>query len=155
VERIRIQLVDAQLQDLFARLIARTSDLTPLMQRIEGHLRDQTEQAFEDEATPEAQPWPDLADSTKAVRAATGHWPGKMLQVSGQLAASFTGDHGRDYAVVGSNKAYAAVQLLGGQAGRGGATTIPARQVLGLGSETVDLILADARKMLDEAAAGR
>ena len=48
---------------------------------------------------------------------------GKTLQKSGQLAASLTTQ-------VGSNKKYAAIHLLGGQAGRGHKTNFPARPYL-------------------------
>ena len=48
---------------------------------------------------------------------------GKTLQKSGQLAASLTTQ-------VGSNKKYAAIHHLGGQAGRGHKTNLPARPYL-------------------------
>ncbi|MCH8346768.1 MAG: phage virion morphogenesis protein, partial [Chloroflexi bacterium] len=33
--------------------------------------------------------WPGLAESTKRQRASKGHWPGRMLQVSGRLKNAF------------------------------------------------------------------
>ena len=55
---------------------------------------------------------------------------GKTLQKSGQLAASLTTQVGNNYARIGSNKKYAAIHHLGGQAGRGHKTNLPARPYL-------------------------
>ena len=55
---------------------------------------------------------------------------GKTLQKSGQLAASLTTQVGSNYARIGSNKKYAAIHHLGGQAGRGHKTNLPARPYL-------------------------
>ena len=55
---------------------------------------------------------------------------GKTLQKSGQLAASITSRAGTDFARIGSNKKYAAIHHLGGQAGRGKKLTLPARPYL-------------------------
>ncbi len=55
---------------------------------------------------------------------------GKTLQLSGQLAASLTTQSGNDFARIGSNKPYAAIHHIGGQAGRGRKVHIPARPYL-------------------------
>ena len=55
---------------------------------------------------------------------------GKTLQKSGQLAASLTTQVGSNYARIGSNKKYAAIHHLGGRAGRGHKTNLPARPYL-------------------------
>ncbi|MDK4671286.1 phage virion morphogenesis protein, partial [Kingella kingae] len=52
------------------------------------------------------------------------------LQLSGQLAASLTTQSGNDFARIGSNKPYAAIHHIGGQAGRGRKVHIPARPYL-------------------------
>jgi phage gpG-like protein len=54
-------------------------------------------------------------ESTKASRAAKGKWPGKMLQVSGQLASSITTAHTNNTAQVGTSVIYAAIHQFGGQ----------------------------------------
>ncbi|MDK4653337.1 phage virion morphogenesis protein, partial [Kingella kingae] len=58
------------------------------------------------------------------------HHGGKKLQLSGQLAASLTTQSGNDFARIGSNKPYAAIHHIGGQAGRGRKVHIPARPYL-------------------------
>lgn len=86
-------------------------DLTPLMREISGILEDSTESNFAAQGRPA---WPDLAPSTKRVRARKGKWPGQILQQSGQLASSIETDYSAMSAWAGTNKAYAAIQQLGG-----------------------------------------
>ncbi len=50
------------------------------------------------------------SDLTPAMRNKRGKWPGPKLQVSGQMAASLVTAHGKDFAQVGTNKVYAAMQ---------------------------------------------
>ena len=152
MDRLVIELDTRAVEPLFKRLLALGADMTPLMRKAAGHLEDQTEQAFEDEASPEGVPWPALASATIAARERSGYWPGKKLQVEGQLAASYGSDYGEDFAQIGSNKVYAAIHQAGGRAGRGRRVQIPARPVLGLAPETVQAILLDARTMLAHAA---
>jgi len=104
------------------------SNATPLMRAIAAELESQTEANFEAEGRPH---WMGLAPSTKRQREKQGTWPGKILQRSaGGLAASITSEHDADSATIGSNKVYAAIQHLGGQAGRGRKVKIPAREYL-------------------------
>ncbi|WP_241033502.1 phage virion morphogenesis protein [Neisseria mucosa] len=52
------------------------------------------------------------------------------MQKSGQLAARLTRQVGSNYARIGSNKKYAAIHHLVGQAGSGHETNLPARPYL-------------------------
>ncbi|WP_260331085.1 phage virion morphogenesis protein [Pseudomonas aeruginosa] len=52
-----------------------------------------------------------------------------ILQVTNALARSITTRADRDQAQIGSNLSYAAIQQLGGQAGRGRKVAIPARRI--------------------------
>lgn len=97
-------------------------DPTSGMEQIAEAPRDHTEHAFETEGPG----WHPLASAT--VRQRGSDHP--ILQRSGQLASSLAIAYGRTYAAVGSNKVYAAIQQLGGQAGRGHRTRIPARPYL-------------------------
>jgi phage virion morphogenesis protein len=96
------------------------------MRIIKREMISLTELAFADEGPG----WPGLAGSTIAAREKHGHWPGQILQVSNQLAASVGGESDDDHAIVGEGKVYAAIHQLGGQAGRGHAVEIPARPTL-------------------------
>ena len=96
------------------------------------------------------EPWADLSDVTKARREKAGHWPGPILQVKGQLAASIESGYGKDFAQAGSNKVYAPVMFFGAEKGafgknkRGGPIPwgdIPARRMLGLNADDeVDIL---------------
>jgi phage virion morphogenesis protein len=99
------------------------------MRNIAGIMADSTEENFKEQGRPK---WQDLAEATKTARRKTGHYPGQILQVSGQLAISVTTQYDDTSATIGSNKVYSAIQQLGGQAGRKKKTTIPARPYLNL-----------------------
>lgn len=138
---IKVDIDDAELLSRLQALADRIEDNRPLMKELAGILLDAAEENFEQEGRPK---WPDLAESTKAERAAKGLWPGSILQRSGGrgLAGSIQTDTGMDYAVVGSNLRYAAIQQLGGKAGRGRKVTIPARPFLGVNDDDRKEILA-------------
>ena len=122
-----ISVKDDELNAALGRIAAGLSDTTPLARVIAGTLASETERNFAAQGRPA---WLGLKPATIFRRTRAGTWPGKILQVSGKLAASVATDYGRDYARVGSNRVYAAIQQFGGQAGRGRKTTIPARPYL-------------------------
>lgn len=95
------------------------SNMQPVMLQIAEELRAQTLQTFGDEGYPSGS-WTPLKRSTIRQREKKGHWPGKILQVSGQLAASIQPDAGADYAQVGTNLPYARIQHEGGTIHREG-----------------------------------
>jgi phage virion morphogenesis protein len=123
---IRIDIDDRSVLQALEDLRHRVEDLTPAMAGIAAELASQTEARF----AAQGPGWPSLAQGTILERIKSGHWPGKMLQRSGQLAASLQTEHGRDYAQIGTAKVYGAIHQFGGQAGRGRKTTIPARPFL-------------------------
>lgn len=108
---------DKEVQDMLGRLLARTGDLSDPMEDIARLLANETEQAFLEERSPFGGDWLPLKSGRQ----------GKILQDTGQLAASIDASSGRDYAELTAGKVYAAIHQFGGQAGRGRRTTIPAR----------------------------
>jgi phage virion morphogenesis protein len=93
--------------------VSRGRNMSPLMRGISGIMADSAEANFEAGGRPQ---WPDLAPSTKRARAKKGKWPGQILVVSSAgLAATITPFFTAMSAGVGSNKAYAAIQQLGGE----------------------------------------
>ena len=127
IQTTQIIIDDREVLAVFSRLISSAGDMTPIMADIAQALESETERQFEAESGPLG-PWPTLAPSTILERMRAGKWPGKILQRSaGGLAASIFSGHGRDFAEVGSNKPYAAIQHFGGKAGRGRKANIPAR----------------------------
>lgn len=107
-----IELDHQHLQQTLSKVEQTIGDLTPLMLSLAAELASQTEENFEHEGRPQ---WPELSDVTTGRRAETGHWPGKMLQVSAAgLASSITTQATDSSALVGSNKPYAAMMQFGG-----------------------------------------
>lgn len=140
-----------QVLEVLDGLLNRLDDLSAPMALIAAQLESAAERAFDEEADPATgEPWAGLSDVTKARREKAGHWPGSILQVKGQLAASIESDYGKDFAQVGSNKVYAPVMFFGAEKGafgknkRGGPIPwgdIPARPFLGLNADDEAYIL--------------
>lgn len=134
-EPIEIKLDNKEVESRLLDLAKRSENLRPLMKNIAGIFAYSTEENFKEEGRPDK--WIDLAESTKKQRTKTGHYPGQILQVSGQLASSISTYYDNDSAVIGSNLDYAAIHQLGGQAGKNQSVTIPARPYLQLNNEEI------------------
>ena len=143
-EFVSVTIDDSQLQTALQRLEYAGVDLSPAMRKIAGALEKITEDNLEAEGRPR---WKPLAESTKHARlggkkaykkngeltvAAQRRQDSgfRILQHTGQLAASVSTDYDSNQAVIGSNKVYAAIHQFGGEAGRGRKVEIPARPYL-------------------------
>ena len=135
---IEIRLDNKKVEEALLELAQKTSNLRPLMKNIAGIMADSTEENFKEEGRPK---WQDLSEVTKTARRKTGHYPGQILQVSGQLALSITTQYDDESAVIGSNKVYATIQQLGGKAGKNKKVNIPARPYLNLSEDNYKSIL--------------
>lgn len=175
--RIDVNIDTSDLEAAMSRLREAAQDTTPIMRRCTGVLASAAEDAFDDEADPvTGAKWQPLAASTAAARAAKGH-AGKLLQLTGSLASSLESDFGRTYAVVGTNKEYAAAHQFGAttkphviRARNGKAlnipgvgfrrvvhhpgSTIPARPFLGIGPDDEEELLDIFRDELHRAIYG-
>ncbi|MBO6181521.1 phage virion morphogenesis protein [bacterium] len=141
---IEIKIENKEVIDRLLDLSKKGENLRPLMKNIAGILASATEENFKNEGRPNK--WTDLADVTKKSREKIKKWPGQILQVEGQLASSVTTQYDDDSAVIGSNKEYAAIHQLGGQAGRNKKVTIPARPYLQLTDDDYKEILHETEK---------
>lgn len=144
-EPIEIKIYNKKVEKALLEIAQKTSNLRPLMKNIAGIMADSTEENFKVEGRPK---WKDLSEKTKTARKKTGHYPGQILQVSGQLALSVTTQYDDISVVIGSNKVYAAIHQLGGQAGKNKKTTIPARPYLKLTDDDFDEIISIVEKYL-------
>lgn len=138
-----------QLANVFRILRGIATDLSPVMRAALQIMGRATEDAFAGEHNPETgAAWRPLAPSTvlayvtKGRRGAGGSRVGRarrgahpMLQVTGRLAASIEGSSGNDFAMQRTSVVYAALQALGGYAGRGHSVFVPARNFMGLSRE--------------------
>lgn len=112
------------------RIAGRLKHPQKLMAGIAQELRTITFDNFEKESS-DGEKWQQLSSKTIDARKKKGHWPGKMLRVSaGGLASSVSAFSSAGEAGIGASKVYAAIQQLGGQAGRDKKVTIPARPYL-------------------------
>ena len=128
-EPIEIKIDNKEVNRKLLDLAMRGENLRPLMKNIAGIFAYSTEENFKEEGRPK---WQDLAESTKKQRKKKGTYPGLILQVTGQLASSVNTYYDDNSAVIGSNLDYASIHQLGGQAGKGHKTEIPARPYLQL-----------------------
>lgn len=148
-DMVNITIDSARLMAALKRLAAAGRDLTPAMRKAAGVMADSVEENFEQEGRPDK--WKSLAASTIKQRTKQGTWPGKILQRRGNLARSITRHFDATSAVVGSNLAYARIHQLGGKAGRGHASEIPARPYLKLTEEDEADIIKSFNRFLSQA----
>ncbi len=120
-----IEIDDRAFNQALSQLAKQLADTRPLTASIAAELLSLTELNFEREGNGIA--WPALADSTIARRTKKRQWPGKILQITGDLANSYQVFSDTDHAAIGSNVPYAAIHHLGGEAGKHRKTVIPAR----------------------------
>ena len=144
---IEIEIDDREINETLDRLIRAAVDLTPAMRKASRVMLEAAEDAFASESDPvTGNSWPDLLDATKERRAKQGKWPGRILQVQGNLVNSITRDYGADFAEVGSNEPYAATHQFGDDR-----RNIAKRPFLGLSDDDLDEIHQVLADYLDEA----
>lgn len=106
------------------KMLDGVSNLEPLMDEIGGIMVASTQDNFENSRGPDGTAW------TPSKRAKKEN--GKTLIDSGILFGSQTHNATNNSVEWGSNMIYAGIQNDGGNAGRGGATKLPARTYLGI-----------------------
>ena len=141
---IEIKIDNQEVSQRLLELARRGENLRPLMKNIAGVLAYSTEENFANEGRPDK--WLDLSEKTKKQRKKSGHWPGQILQVSGQLASSINTYYDDESAIIGSNLDYAAIHQLGGQAGKNKSVSIPARPYLKLSEADFKEILESTKE---------
>lgn len=146
---ILIELQDSQVQKLFAEMQRRGGDFSKPLKIIGNDLLSSIEENFLRQGRYQAagdvrggtNRWEPLRPATIEHRQKIGKWPGKILQVRGQLAASITPQVDRFSVTLGTNLPYAAIHQFGGQAGPGRKVTIPARPYLVVQDEDIEDII--------------
>ncbi|MCC6195709.1 MAG: phage virion morphogenesis protein [Burkholderiales bacterium] len=161
---IKIEVDAAQAQAALRRLLEAGEDLTPIMADIAGTMQREVEENFRAQGRPA---WTPLAPSTLRRRRQSGA-DAKILQHTGQLAASITPSSGRDFAQVATNKIYGPIQHFGGtirraprpsRSKRGGTTKggeirIPARPFMVLSEAGLEKIRLAPTRVLQSALDG-
>ena len=140
-DNIEIRIDNKAVEEALLKVASKCEDMKPLMKNIAGIMADAVEENFEQEGRSEK--WQELTESTIKHRKKTRHWPGRILQVEGQLATSITSQYDNESAVIGSNLEYAAIHQLGGNAGKGKKIEIPARTYM-------KLLEQDSKKIIEK-----
>ena len=143
---IEIKIDNQEVSKRLLELADKGENLRPLMKNIAGVFAYSTEENFANEGRPDK--WLDLSERTKKQRKKRGHWPGQILQVSGQLASSINTYYDDESAIIGSNLDYATIHQLGGQAGKNKSVSIPARPYLKLTTDDLKDIIGCVDKYL-------
>lgn len=110
---IDIKIEKSDLERAFGNLNSNIQETAPLMRRIAGALKIQTDMNLRQGLSAEGEPFTDLAEITKEKRAKKRKWPGRVLQVDLLLTRSITKDYGDTYSQIGSNLPYARRHQLG------------------------------------------
>lgn len=127
---IRIEIDDKQVLAALQSLHARMRDMRPFMKNAGEILVEGTKERFETMKDPEGKPWKPLSPKYAAAKKRNR---GRILTLTGQLGETIRYQlEGSSTVLVGSNKVYAAIHQLGGNAGRKLAARIPARPYLGI-----------------------
>lgn len=127
-----------EIQAALNLLAERGRRLTPCLKDVGEHLLRSIDRRFDEQISPEWQPWADISDVTKE-RKQGRFGEGKILTDTGRLRRSISYDASHNGLVVGTNTIYAAIHQLGGETGIG--KTMPARPFLGLSDQDKQDIL--------------
>lgn len=144
---VEIKLDNKEIEQALLQLAQKCEDLTPMMRNIAGILADAVEENFEKEGRPDK--WQELAESTIKKRTKKGHFPGRILQVEGNLANSITTQYDSNSAIIGSNLKYSRIHQLGEYTGRGKKIKIPVRPYLNITENEKKQILNEVIKYLN------
>lgn len=128
-----------------------------VMRATAAALRESTEFAFEKQSDPETgEHWLPWSDEWRKWRQQHGYRSDKILEMTGQLAASMTTDYSDSYAVIGSDKVYADIHQWGGLPTMPpGPRNIPARPYMGLDEEGEDEVYNAISREMNKALEGK
>jgi len=165
---LSIALDDREVQELLTREAAKVGNMKPVMTRIGAFYERRVLENFQNESAPDGTAWKPLAQDTMMMGLAKKKgWnkdgglsargkryiKGKrILRESGDLEGSIHFQADANSLTIGSSGSilYAAIQQLGGKAGRGRKVTIPAREYLAMNSgDGFDLADQDRNWIMD------
>ena len=133
---IRLTIDDRELRARLLALQSKLADPSPAMAEIAELMLNGVHDRFDSETAPDGGRWKALSAATIARRGGRA----TILRERGRLIGSIHPASDRSSARVGTNLVYGAIHQFGGEAGRGHATTIPARPYLGFSGGDLDRI---------------
>lgn len=132
---ITIDINDAPVLDVLGQLLRRANDLTPAFGDIAEYLYESTRSRIERGGpAPDGTPWAPLSPAYQRRKKKNQD---KILILNGYLLGSIHPEYGPDFAIVGTNRIYAAAQQFGRPE-----IHLPARPFFGLSDD-------DEREVLD------
>lgn len=132
-----------EIQNKFKKL-AQVVDGREITRKVANVLLQEAEAAFDNEKSPEGEPWANLNQDYKKRRYNKGY-TGNILQVTGDLVKSLNIDYGENFAVIGAGEPY-------GQYHQLGTSKMPARPFLGLSNDGIEEIKAILNRELSKVA---
>ena len=156
---IKVQINEAEITAALSAAISSLADMSRVMNKVGAAMRDQTEDRFKDEESPEGVAWAPRSPTTlaayerRAQKAGGVSGWGGILHYSGQLSGNIFHEYGPDFAQVGSAEPYAAMMQFGGTKARFPHLwgDIPARPFLGISDQDREEILDLISDALDHA----
>lgn len=119
------------------------SDLTPLMKTARVFLKKTVDENFETEGEHTGKKWKAWKEKWKKQRIKMGRDDGKILNLDGGLRRSILAKHGSDFALVGTNKKYAAIHNFGGNKSLKRNKTMPKREFMRIDETQQEYLQAD------------
>lgn len=132
-----------EIQNKFKKL-AQVVDGREITRKVANVLLQEAEAAFDNEKSPEGEPWVKLNQDYKKRRYNKGY-TGNILQVTGDLVKSLNIDYGDNFAMIGASEPY-------GQYHQLGTSKMPARPFLGLSNDGIEEIKAILNRELSKVA---
>lgn len=119
-------------------------DLSPLMKVARVAMKNIVNENFETEGTATGEKWKEWSDKYKKLRLKKGK-TGNILSLDGYLKRSITAKSGKDWAMIGTNKKYAAIHNFGGDIKRHGKKigTMPQREFMRFDNNALNDLYAE------------
>lgn len=118
-------------------------DLSPLMKTARVVLKKSVDDNFETQGESLGKKWKPWSEGWKKYRLKKKHGSGKILNFSGELRRDIRAKSGRDFALVGVNKEYAAIHNFGGASHLKRNKNMPKRKFMALSEYQKDNLLAE------------
>ncbi len=134
-------------------------DLSPLMKVARVFLKNTVNKNFETQGEHTGNKWQPWSETYKKQRLKMGKSGGKIMTLDGHLRRDVHAKSGADFAMVGTNKIYAAIHNFGGNSSLKHNKTMKKREFMRLDDNAKDHLYAElyikAEEMLVEGAPGK
>ena len=130
--------------------ITLNNDLSPLMKVARVFLKNTVDENFETEGTHTGDKWKEWSPAYKIQRIKKGRMGGRILSLDGHLRKSIQAKSGKDFALVGTNKIYAAIHNFGGNSTLKHNQNMPQREFMRINQTQLEFLQADLYVALKE-----